>query len=101
MTERWKAITIRLYPENPVDQQLIDYLTVTGSPVTQLRALWKSVTTPPEVRNSTLGARIEQLKHLIEKTDSDYLLRRMTEEEYSETLKAISEAIESLERGYK
>ena len=97
---KWKAITVRLYPENHPDAQILDFLTCTGSPVTQLRNLWSAVTTPVEVRNGTLASKIDQLKHTIEKTDSDFLLRKMTEDEYAETLRSIDEAISALERKY-
>lgn len=98
MAKRWKTYTIRLCPEDPAEAQIIDFLG--DRPRSKLLQLWKVVTTPIPERTGTLGSKIEQLRHLIEKTDSDYLLRRMTEEEYAQTLRTISDAISLLERSY-
>ena len=98
MAKRWKTVTIRFCPDEEPDASILDYLDTT--PKEQIRKLWISATTPVEERTGTLGSKISQLRNLIEKTDSDYLLRKMTEEEYLETLKSISGAISVLEMKY-
>lgn len=94
-----KIISFRLNPDDPSDLSLIQFLS-RGSAADQIRALWKSVTEPKTQKNGQLANHIYQLRHAIERCDSDLLLMKMTEEEYTDTLKSIESAIRHLEGQY-
>lgn len=99
MTES-KVISVRLDPSDPTDLSLIQFLSGGTSAVSQLRNLWKAVADPKKGQSGQLANHIIQLRHVLERCDSDRILRRMTEEEYVDTLKAIESTIRHLEERY-
>ena len=98
MDDTYKIISVRL--RNEEDADLIAWLTRTGSPVSQLRALWNATHPQKKEPDNYLRNHLFQLRHVIERTDTDRLLRNISEEEYAETMKAIEKTIAMLERDH-
>lgn len=100
MAEHWKAITVRLYPDRSPDRELLEFLNESGSPVSRLRELWRSSSFNPKSEDiGTMARTLAQLRHVIDKVDTDLLLKKnISEEEYCDTLKSIEAAIRNLER---
>lgn len=95
----YKIISVRLRTDE--DAGLIAYLTRSGSPASQIRELWKKTRAPKKKRpGAALENTVFQLKHVIERCDTDLLLKNMTEEEYAETMKSIEKTIAHLEKEY-
>lgn len=98
MEDNYKIISVRLRQDEDAD--LIAYLTRTGSPVSQIRALWSATHPVKKEPDGNLRNHLFQLRHVIERTDTDRLLMNISEEEYVDVMKSIEKVISRLERDY-